>query len=80
MIRRVRHRGMRIEMDHPLAKTGKVNLIGNPVKFSRTPASYRHAPPLLGEGGSDIVADWLGLAREQAEELVRDGGNQGDKA
>jgi crotonobetainyl-CoA:carnitine CoA-transferase CaiB-like acyl-CoA transferase len=76
----VRHRGMRIEMDHPLAKTGKVNLIGNPVKFSRTPASYRHAPPLLGEGGSDIVADWLGLAREQAEELVRDGGNQGDKA
>ncbi|MAB00421.1 MAG: CoA transferase [Stappia sp.] len=65
----VRHRGMRIEMDHPAAKGGKVALIGNPVKFSRTPASYRHAPPLLGEGGHDVVADWLGITRDQAEAL-----------
>ncbi len=38
-------RDMRITMDAP---QGKVDLIGNPLKFSRTPVTYRHAPPSCG--------------------------------
>ncbi|WP_249692935.1 CaiB/BaiF CoA-transferase family protein [Stappia sp. WLB 29] len=54
------HRGMRIEMEHPLGPDGHVALIGNPLKLSRTPVTYRHAPPRLGEGGSEVLAEWLG--------------------
>ena len=44
----VKYRGMRIEMDHPTAGSGKVPLIGNPVKMSSTPPQYRLAPPTSG--------------------------------
>src|SRR3546814_94059 len=44
----VKARGMRIELPHPLADSGTVPLIANPVKFSGTPIDYRHAPPTLG--------------------------------
>lgn len=52
-------RGMKITMDHPLAATGSVDLIGNPVKFSATPVSYRHAPPTCGADTDAILDDWL---------------------
>ncbi len=38
-------REMQISMQ---AEPGDVDLIGNPLKFSRTPVSYRHAPPRFG--------------------------------
>ena len=53
-------RGMKITMPHPLAASGSVDLIGNPVKFSATPVSYRHTPPLCGAHTDEILADWLG--------------------
>ena len=31
-----------------------------PARLSVTPASYRSAPPRLGEGGAAVLADWLG--------------------
>lgn len=55
----VRHRGLRLEMAHPDAPDGRVALLANPLRLSRTPVSYRHAPPRLGEGGAAAVADWL---------------------
>lgn len=55
-------REMKIEMPHSLAGSGVVNLIGNPVKFSKTPVTYRKAPPTCGEHSQDIL-DWLKTAK-----------------
>jgi len=53
----VRARGMKISMPHPLAGSGTVDLIGNPVKFSATPVSYRRPPPLCGEHTGEILRE-----------------------
>jgi formyl-CoA transferase len=39
---------MTITLPAPQVAAGEVRLIGNPLKFSRTPVSYRSAPPSLG--------------------------------
>ncbi len=59
-------REMKITMDHPLAASGKVDLIGNPVKFSATPVSYRRAPPVCGADTDEILQDWLGITSPTA--------------
>jgi formyl-CoA transferase len=41
-------REMTITLPAPQTATGEVRLIGNPLKFSRTPVSYRSAPPATG--------------------------------
>jgi crotonobetainyl-CoA:carnitine CoA-transferase CaiB-like acyl-CoA transferase len=51
-------RDMRITMPHPAAASGTVDLIGNPVKFSATPVSYRHAPPMCGADTEEVLRDW----------------------
>ena len=53
-------RQMRIKMEHPLAQKGSVELIGNPVKFSKTPVTYRLPPPVCGADNDDVLRDWLG--------------------
>ncbi len=52
-------REMKISMPHPLAAKGHVDLIGNPVKFSATPVSYRQYPPICGEHTDEILSEWL---------------------
>ncbi len=56
-------REMRIDMEKPGVDRGGVELIGNPLKFSATPVTYRHAPPHLGED-TEAVLDWLNGVRE----------------
>lgn len=46
-------RDMFIETNHPSA--GKVRMIGSPLKFSRTPVSYRYHPPNHGEHNQEIL-------------------------
>ena len=41
-------RDMRISVPCAASATGQVELIGNPLKFSRTPVSYRRPPPRMG--------------------------------
>ncbi|GAW36317.1 succinyl-CoA:(R)-benzylsuccinate CoA-transferase subunit BbsF [Roseovarius sp. A-2] len=41
-------RGMTITLPAPQTGAGEVRLIGNPLKFSRTPVSYRSTPPSTG--------------------------------
>lgn len=48
----VRHRGLQISMEHPLA--GDLPLVANPVKFSETPIEYQQTPPTLGEHNDDL--------------------------
>ena len=52
-------REMKISMPHTRANSGQVDLIGNPVKFSKTPVSYRYPPPLCGEHSDEIVEQIL---------------------
>lgn len=51
-------REMKIDMPDVAAKGGSVPLIGNPVKFSRTPVTYRHAPPQCGEHDHLLETLW----------------------
>jgi formyl-CoA transferase len=48
-------RGMIQQIIHPLA--GTLSVLGSPLKLSRTPASIRRPPPLLGEHNAEIPAD-----------------------
>jgi formyl-CoA transferase len=41
-------RGMTVTLPAPQTAKGEVRLIGNPLRFSRTPVSYRSAPPSTG--------------------------------
>ena len=48
----VQHRQMSFELEHP--SLGKVAQIANPVKFSKTPIEYEHAPPTLGQHNKEL--------------------------
>ena len=52
-------RKMKISMDYPDAQSGKVHLIGNPIKFSKTPVSYRRAPPACGVDTEAVLQELL---------------------
>ena len=58
-------RGMRIEMPHPVA--GSVPLVANPVRFSASPVDYRRSPPRLGEHSAEVLQEWLGITKNDAE-------------
>ena len=51
----VQAREMKIEIPTLSAQKGSVDLIGNPLKFSKTPVTYRHPPPEYGEHTKDIL-------------------------
>lgn len=65
------HRNMRITMPHPIS--GTVDLIGNPVKLSETPVTYRHPPPQLGADTRSVLKEVLGLDDDRIAALARDG-------
>ena len=69
----VRHREMQISVPHETAAAGSVDLIGNPVKMSETPVSYRHAPPTLGQHTDEVLRELLGLSDDQLQKLHEDG-------
>lgn len=48
-------RDMIIEVDDPGA--GKIKLVGNPIKLSKTPAVTKEPSPLLGENTDEILKD-----------------------
>jgi crotonobetainyl-CoA:carnitine CoA-transferase CaiB-like acyl-CoA transferase len=55
----VRHRGLRLELDHPSA--GKVASVANPIRLSKTPIEYHQAPPVLGAHTDDVLRRLLKL-------------------
>jgi crotonobetainyl-CoA:carnitine CoA-transferase CaiB-like acyl-CoA transferase len=54
----VQARGMTVHMKHAHNDT---TLIASPLKFSDTPVSYRHAPPVLGQDTDAALRDILQL-------------------
>lgn len=63
-----RARDMIVELDHPTA--GKVETLGHPVKFSRTPGSVERASPLLGEHTREVLRE-LGFDSSEIDALIK---------
>ncbi|MEQ9490331.1 MAG: CaiB/BaiF CoA-transferase family protein [Alphaproteobacteria bacterium] len=66
-------RDMVVELPHPLAGGGKVPLVANPVKMSKTPPQYKMAPPTLGQHTGEVLEDWLGLDNAEIDDLAKRG-------
>ena len=62
----VRSRDMTVELAHPLA--GAIRVVASPMKLSRTPVTYRRAPPLLGADTAAVLAEF-GINATAAAEL-----------
>ncbi len=62
-------RGMRIEMPHPALGGDPAPLIASPIRMSETPASYRRAPPTLGQHTDEVLSELLGLGAAEIEAL-----------
>jgi len=65
--------GMVVELLHP--SVGRIRVLGNPIRFSETPAQVRTPPPRLGQHSRDLLRE-LGysdaeVARLRAECAVR---------
>ncbi|MEM7546305.1 MAG: CaiB/BaiF CoA-transferase family protein [Pseudomonadota bacterium] len=50
-------RGSRVKQDHPVAAKGYVETLGNPIKMSGTPVSYRRPPPMVGQHTEEVLAE-----------------------
>ncbi|MFM2390516.1 MAG: hypothetical protein RLZZ437_2071, partial [Pseudomonadota bacterium] len=66
-------RDMKITLPHPVAGSGHVDLIGNPVKFSATPVTFQGAPPTLGQHTRAVLQGILGLSDDQLIQLKASG-------
>jgi crotonobetainyl-CoA:carnitine CoA-transferase CaiB-like acyl-CoA transferase len=69
----VLEREMKFSMPHSMSGSGDVDLIGSPIKMSRTPVSYRRPPPLLGEHTDAVLEELLGLDEDALKTLRVDG-------
>lgn len=63
----VLEREMVINVNHSLG--GKVKLLGNPIKFSRTPANIFKSPPVKGEHTDEILREYLGYDSKTLSDL-----------
>lgn len=52
----VQARDMIVEIPREDVTNGSVKVIGNPLKLSKTPVTYRHAPPRFGQDTADVLA------------------------
>lgn len=66
-------RGMVAQLEHPTA--GVLKVVGCPVRLTRTPASIRTAPPLLGQHTDDILSG-LGFSGSRIASLREAGAVQ----
>jgi crotonobetainyl-CoA:carnitine CoA-transferase CaiB-like acyl-CoA transferase len=69
----VQHRGMQIEMPHPLSAGGTVDLIGNPIKYSGTPIDYALPPPYCGQHTDEVLRELLAVGNDEIAALRRGG-------
>ncbi|MSQ70992.1 MAG: CoA transferase [Betaproteobacteria bacterium] len=66
----VRHRGLRVELPHPL---GAMPTVASPMRFSETPIAYDTPPPLLGQHTGAVLAELLAFTPEELKRLRADG-------
>jgi crotonobetainyl-CoA:carnitine CoA-transferase CaiB-like acyl-CoA transferase len=53
----VKARGIRVEMDHPVA--GKLSTVASPMRFSATPVEYKVPPPTVGQHTEEVLRGLL---------------------
>ncbi len=58
----VQARGMQLRLHS--AAHGDIDLVASPIRMSKTPVSYRRAPPALGQDNADILKE-MGYTTEQ---------------
>lgn len=63
----VKARGSLVDMDHPAA--GPTQIVGVPMRLSKTPGSVRSPSPLLGEHTEQVLQAMLGLSAGEIAEL-----------
>jgi crotonobetainyl-CoA:carnitine CoA-transferase CaiB-like acyl-CoA transferase len=63
----VRHRGLRMDMPHPLG--GAAPVVRSPVRLSETPVEYRLAPPMLGQHNEEVLKGLLGRSDADLQQL-----------
>lgn len=68
----VRQREMQVTLPYPDSQSGTVDLIGNPIKMSETPVTYRRPPPTMGQHTDEVLED-LGLSAEDLAALRQKG-------
>lgn len=62
----VKETGIATRLDHP--QLGEIEILGQPITLSRTPASFRAAPPELGQHTDEVLAQ-AGYSSDEIEQL-----------
>ena len=65
----VMHRGLRIDIPHPLA--GTVPQIASPMRFKNAPLSHDRPPPLLGQHTDEILRELGWVQASEASKGVK---------
>jgi crotonobetainyl-CoA:carnitine CoA-transferase CaiB-like acyl-CoA transferase len=77
-------REARVSQPHPLAGSGTVDTIANPIKYSATPVDYRRPPPMLGQHSREVLSGLLGYDESEIDDLAARGivdlGRDGEEA
>lgn len=66
-------RDLKVMIEDDTSEAGAVPAIGNPIKLSATPVSYRHPPPRLGADTLDVLRTVAGLPEDEIAQLRRNG-------
>ncbi len=67
----IQHRQMNIKLPHDEA--GQVDLVANPINFSKTKIDYNKPPPMLGQHSDEVLNDWLELGLDELASLKKSG-------
>ncbi|CAB3366004.1 Hypothetical predicted protein [Cloeon dipterum] len=67
--RHIQEIGLVEEVVHP--KSGKIKIVGPPVKFSEARNDVRMPPPVLGEHTEQVLRETLGYSSEKVSELLK---------
>ncbi len=62
-------RNMKVLMKHSKSKNKKIDVVGNPIKFSISKIKYKKAPPTLGEDTTKILKRFLKLSTNDLKNL-----------
>jgi crotonobetainyl-CoA:carnitine CoA-transferase CaiB-like acyl-CoA transferase len=49
----------------------KIKILGNPLKFGKTPADTFTRPPRMGEHTREILTNLLGYTKEKIDQLIQ---------
>jgi len=58
-------REMVVSIPNKDVKSGVVSLLGNPLKLSRTPVTYRTPPPRFGQDTDEVIAEYIGTLKSK---------------